>query len=199
MRSPHQAAISPHCCAAPATSPVCPPIARRANATMSQPPAPLMSAARSAWARPRVTRPSSDRNNKSPAPGGGERVRIEPAGCSARAIGARRLQKRERRQRRGAGERGDQRQAKRRTPEPAVERRGQRADAQDERKRDCDRAIGADAAVAHDLELPGSRRAAAEAVGHVREPILVQCAGRRDERGCRQRRAKEQAADRATW
>ena len=38
MRSPHQAAISPHCCAAPATSPVCPPIARRARATTPKAP-----------------------------------------------------------------------------------------------------------------------------------------------------------------
>ena len=41
MRSPHQAAISLHCWAAPATSPVWPPIARRASATMSKAPAPL--------------------------------------------------------------------------------------------------------------------------------------------------------------
>ncbi len=36
------------------------------------------------------------------------------------------------------------------------------------------------------------RRAAAEAVGDVGEPVLVQRAGRDDERGCRERRAEEQ-------
>ncbi len=75
---------------------------------------------------------------------------------------------------------------------PAVERRGQRADAQDERERDRDRAIGADAAVAHDLELPRPRRAAPETIGDVGEPVLVQRPGRDDERGGRQSRAKEQ-------
>ena len=98
-------------------------------------------------------------------------------GCCARAVGARRRQKRERRQRGRAGERGDQDQAEGGAPEPAVERRGQRADAQDERKRDRDRAVGADAAVAHDLELHRPRRAAAEAVGDVGEPVLMQRAG----------------------
>ena len=77
-----------------------------------------------------------ERNDEGRAPGGGERVRIEPAGRGACAIGARRRQKRERRQRRRAGERRDQHQAKRCAPEPAVERRGQRADAQDERDRE---------------------------------------------------------------
>ena len=127
-----------------------------------------------------------ERNDEGRAPGGGERVRVEPASRGARAVGARRRQKRERRQRRRAGERSDQYQAKRRAPEPAVERRGQRADAQDERERDRDCAIGADAAVAHDLELPRSRRAAAETIGDVGEPVLVQRAGRDDERGCRE-------------
>ena len=118
-------------------------------------------------------------------------LEFEPASRSARAVGARWRQKRERRQRRGAGERGDQHQAESSAPEPAVERRGQRADAQDERERDRDRAIGADAAVAHDLELPRPRRAAAETIGDVGEPVLVQRPGRDDERGCRQPRAKE--------
>ena len=49
-----------------------------------------------------------ERNDEGRAPGGGERVRIEPASRSARAVGARWRQERERRQRRGAGERGDQ-------------------------------------------------------------------------------------------
>src|SRR5208337_5133247 len=35
MRRPHQPAISAHCCAAPATSPVCPPICREANAVIA--------------------------------------------------------------------------------------------------------------------------------------------------------------------
>ena len=117
---------------------------------------------------------------------------FEQAGRGACAIRARRRQKRERRQRRGTGERRDQHQAKRCAPEPAVERRGQRANAQDERERERERAIGADAAVAHDLELPGARRAAAEAVGDVGEPILVQRPGHGDERRRCKSRAKEQ-------
>ena len=117
---------------------------------------------------------------------------VEAARRGAGAIGAGRRQKRERRQRRGAGERGDQHQAQARAPEPAVERRGQRADAQDKRERDGDRAIGADAAVAHDLELPLARRAAAETIGDVGEPVLVQRPGREDERGCREPCAKKQ-------
>ena len=100
-------------------------------------------------------------------------------------------EKRERGQRAGAGERGDGDQAQRSAPEAAVERGRERADAQDERERQRDRAIGADAAVAHDLELHRPRRAAAEAVGDVGEPVLVQGAGRGDERGRRQAGANE--------
>ena len=118
-------------------------------------------------------------------------LEFEPASRSARAVGARWRQERERRQRRGAGERRDQGQAERRAPEPAVERRGEGADAQDERERNCDRAIGADAAVAHDLELPGSGRTAAETIGDVGEPVLVQRPSGDDERGGRQPGAKE--------
>ena len=117
---------------------------------------------------------------------------FERPGRCASPIGARRRQKRERRQRGCAGERGDQDQAEGRAPEPAVERRGQRADAQDERKRERDRAVGADAAVAHDLELHRPRRAAAETVGDIGEPVLMQRAGQGDERRRRQRSAKEQ-------
>ena len=76
-------------------------------------------------------------------------------------------------------------------PQSAVERRGQRGDANEERKRERDRAIGADAAVAHDFELVGPRRAAAEAVGDVGDPVLVQPAGRDDERGRREAGAHE--------
>ena len=64
-------------------------------------------------------------------------------------------------------------------------------DAQDERERQRDRAIGADPAVAHDVELHRPRRAAAKTVGDVGETILVQGAGRGDERGRRQAGAKE--------
>ncbi len=116
---------------------------------------------------------------------------FEPASRGARAVDARRRQKRERRQRGSAGERGDQYQTRARPPEPAVEGRGQRADTQDERKRKRERAIGADAAVAHDLKLPRPRRAAAEAIGDVGEPILVQGAGRSDDCRGRQPRANK--------
>ena len=91
-----------------------------------------------------------------------------------------------RRQRAGARERGDGDQARAGAPEAAVERCGQGADAQDEGESQRDGAIGADTAVAHDVELHRPRRAAAEAVGDVGEPILVQGAGRSDKRRRRQ-------------
>ena len=191
MRRPHQAAISANCCAAPATSPVWPPIARRASATIANAPAPLASAAARACANPSETRPSTSATTRAEphaaasAPGS-SRPAAAPA-PSARA-GAK---KRERRQRAGARERGDGDQAQRGAPKTAVERRGQRADAQDEGERQRDGAIGADAAVAHDVELRRPRRAAAEAVGDVGEPVLVQGAGRGDERGRRQAGANE--------
>ena len=72
-----------------------------------------------------------------------------------------------------------------------VERRRERADAQDEGERQRDGAVGADAAVAHDVELHRPRRAAAEAVGDVGEAVLVQGAGRGDERRRRQAGAHE--------
>ena len=192
MRSPHQAAISPHCCAAPATSPVCPPMARRAKATTAKAPTPLVSAARIAWAIPSATKPSARVMARAEPQAAASALEFERARGSARAIGARRRQKRERRQRGGAGERGDQDQAQAPAPEPAVERGGQRANAQDEREHERKRAIGADAAVAHDLELPRDCRAAAEAVGDVGEPIFVQRPGHGDERRHCESRAKKQ-------
>src|SRR5208337_4565990 len=65
------------------------------------------------------------------------------------------------------------------------------SDAKDERERQGDRAIGADAAVTHDLKLARAISAAAEAVRDVRKPVLVQGAGRRDESGGRENRAKQ--------
>ena len=61
----------------------------------------------------------------------------------------------------------------------------------DEREDERHRAEGADAAVAHDGELLLPGRAAAEAVGDVGEPVLVQRAGRGDERRGRKRRGDE--------
>ena len=48
---------------------------------------------------PKRDKTERERNDQGRAPGGGERVRIEPASRSARAVGARRRQERERRQR----------------------------------------------------------------------------------------------------
>ena len=111
MRSPHQAAISPHCCAAPATSPVCPPIARRANATMSQGAGAAQERRKERMGDAQRDETERDRDDKPRTPGGGERVRVEPPCRGAGAVGARWRQERERRQRGGAGERGDQHQA----------------------------------------------------------------------------------------
>ncbi len=71
------------------------------------------------------------------------------------------------------------------------ERRRQRADPEDERQDQGDRAVGADAAVAHDRKLALPGRAAAKAVGDVGKAVLVQRAGRRDQRADRQRRTDE--------
>ena len=71
------------------------------------------------------------------------------------------------------------------------ESRRQGPDPEDERQDEGDGAVGADAAVAHDGELALPGRAAAKAVGDVGEPILVQRAGRGDERGDGERRADE--------
>ena len=71
-----------------------------------------------------------------------------------------------------------------------LERSGQGADPENERKRERDRAIGADAAVAHDLELLRPGRAAAETVGRVGEAVFVQSAGCGNER-----RRREPSAD----
>ncbi len=104
---------------------------------------------------------------------------------------ARRIEDSERHERAGARDGGDEDERARGAPEARMKRRRQRADPQDERKRERDRAEGPDAAVAHDLELLRSRRATAEAIGRVGEPVLMQPAGRGDERRRRQRRAEE--------
>ena len=153
--------------------------------------------ARSAIARrargraPSATRPSASAMTSATPQAAAKRVRVEPPGRCARAVGARRRQERERheRARRGRPRRPGS-SAPRRAPEARLERRGQRADPEHERKRERDRAIGADAAVAHDLELAFPGRAAAEAVGDVGEPVLMQRAGRGDERRRRERALK---------
>lgn len=61
--------------------------------------------------------------------------------------------------------------------------------AQQDRKRQCCHAIGADAAVAHDFELALWRAAAAKTIGGVAEPVLMQAEG--DEHGgCERERCR---------
>ena len=59
-----------------------------------------------------------------------------------------------------------------------------------QRDRERADAVGADPAVAHDVELALARVAAAEAVGGVGEPVLMQAAGDEERRGDRQRRRR---------
>ena len=55
-------------------------------------------------------------------------------------------------------------------------------DAQQERQRSGADAVSADAAVAHDVELPLARLAAAETVGGIGKSVFVQTAGREQRR-----------------
>ncbi len=66
----------------------------------------------------------------------------------------------------------------------------QRADAQQKRHRQRANAINADAAVAHDVEFLFARLAAAETVGGIGEPVLMQAAGRGKRRGDGERRGR---------
>ena len=97
---------------------------------------------------------------------------------------------RERQQSEGARRRAGQDQGRRRAA-PLFDERGERGDAQHQRKRERRRAKGADAAVAHDFELALARPAAAKTVGDIGEPVFVQGAGDEDERADRQRRANQ--------
>ena len=72
-----------------------------------------------------------------------------------------------------------------------VRRGGKAADAQAQRQQKCQRAIAADAAVLHDLELAVPRRATAEAVGHIGQTVFVQGSGGQRARGQRKQRGHQ--------
>ena len=135
--------------------------------------------------------PEDERDRQRRAPGGGEALRLQPSGGGARAVGARRIEQGKGGERARSGDHGGKRQRAGRLAKPVPESRRQRADPEDERQGEDDGAIGADAAVAHDGELALPGRAAAKAVGDVSEPVLVQRAGRGDQRADRQRPADE--------
>ena len=135
--------------------------------------------------------PEDECDRQGRAPGGGEALRLEPPRRRARAVGARRIEQGEGGERARPGDRRRERQRARRLSEPVPESRRQRPDPEDQRQDEGDGAVGADAAVAHDGELPLPGRAAAKTVGDVGEAVLVQRAGRGDHRGDRQRRADQ--------
>ena len=70
-----------------------------------------------------------------------------------------------------------------REAESALGQSGERRHAQHQRQSEGDGAIGAQPAVAHDLQFFLARRAAAKAVGDIGESILVQRPGDADQRG----------------
>ncbi len=116
------------------------------------------------------------------------RRRRRLAGGERQSVAARRRHKEHHRRHRRApaGVRRDQR--RRNEAGLGEARDGVGADQQ----RDGERAdaVGADPAVAHDRELPLARVAAAEAVGGVGEPVLMQAAGDEERRGDRQHRRR---------
>ena len=105
-----------------------------------------------------------------PRRGGGDGA---DAGRQAVAAGGRHAAHEGRQQAASGGMRGRERQQH----QPGGGERGHRARPEQEREGKRQRTIGADPAVAHDLQAPLGRGAAAEAVGGVGEPVLVQRAG----------------------
>ena len=180
-----ETAISPICSSAPAVSPVWPPICRRHKPRMTMKTASNNNDAATDLATPRLTSSTTKPMNAAtvatlrvgrPAPA--ERPSDRADGTSRRNSGimarapawaAIRVN--------AAG------------PGPA--RLAERADAQEERQHQPAGPIGADAAVAHDLELALAVAAAAETIERIGEPVLMQGAGYEEGRGDRERRADE--------
>ncbi len=104
----------------------------------------------------------------------GESLRFEPTCSGAGAVGSRRMEACERHESAGARHGGDDNERPGCVPISKRDRARESSDAKDERERQGDRAIGADAAVTHDLKLARAISAAAEAVRDVRKPVLVQ-------------------------
>ena len=111
-----------------------------------------------------------------------------PAGSVRQPIAARRRQHQHERRHRGA-RRGVRRNQRPNDGMRAWQAR-QRADAQQKRQRQGANTISADAAVAHDGEFLLAAVAAAETVGGVGKPVLMQAAGREQRCGDRKRRRR---------
>ena len=191
MRRPHQPATSAHCCAAPATSPVCPPICREAKAVIARRADRAGEGGVERASRADCEKAERQGEDEGCSAGGGERRRREPPGRRAGAVAAGGVEQSERHERARARQGGDKDQRPG-GARKAVRKRGrQRADAQDQREHERDRAKGADSAVAHHLELALARPAAAEPVRDIGEAVLMQRARRRDERRCGERSADQ--------
>ena len=120
-----------------------------------------------------------------------ESGRLQPPGRGSGAIRPRRFEQRKRRERPRARERSDGDQGAGSRAKTRAEHRAERADPQNQRKDQRGRAEGSDPAVAHDFKFARLGRAAAKAIGHVGEAILMQAASRCDHRRGRKRGAKQ--------
>lgn len=184
------AAISATCWQAPITSPVCPdPGAGEPGQGQSREAG--AQDHRHDAAERQAERHGAEGQHRTEAEGGGEARPVRAPHCGGEPAGPGRLQQHHR------GEGGDPRQGGGQdqagdggVPGP-VEERGQGADPQGQGQDQGRAPVGADPAVAHDLQaaLPGG--AAAEPVGDVGEPVLVQGARGHHQYGDGERRGQE--------
>ena len=148
---------------------------------------PARARARAGRAVPAPARAGSARPMAPPQPRGGrEHAAGQGPGAVAEAVGAGRRQPCQGQEAEAARGRASRHQGRARQPGAAARaERRQAGRPQQQRQAERERPIGADAAVAHDGELALAGAPAAEAVGRVGEPVLVQPAAGQHRRGDR--------------
>ena len=178
--------ISLACSSAPSTSPVWPPICRMAIHPDQH--------ARRRNERQRADRAcdGTEREAERRHADGSRRRGGLPrwrAGIGGEAVAARRRHRPH--EDRQDGTRACMRRNERKRDRGRRHQGGERAPAQHQRQHERRRPVGAEAAVAHDLELAGTVAAAAEAVRHIGQPVLMEASGQRQRRGKRERGSRQ--------
>ena len=177
-------AVSATCSAPPSTSPVWPPICRCASHAMPRPLKPA-SSGREQRVAPRQRQ---QRDHQRKHDGDRRRRRIGLAGIAGQPVVARIRQVHRHPRQHAARQRvrGDQA-----WHDIAIRNRRQRGKFRGKTHQQDQRAVGAEPAVAHDLQLGLAVAAAAETVGDVGEAVLVQRAGQ-DRAGAERQRRRGQ-------
>ena len=180
--------ISATCCAAPATSPVWPPICARASEQSPSTAAAATTIAAKHLETPKPPSAGSKASGSTIRKAGRKAVPWLAAAAPAPSPRA------------GGSSTSGARQAQREiapaaviarsAPSGVAAERGQRAGAQAKAQNQRHRAEGADPAVLHDLQLALARKTAAEAVGDVGKAVLMQGPGDGRAKGQREQRRR---------